>query len=319
MKDADPTLAYHAFPRINLRYTDSGGAILRTAQVVPRYLLVNADELVLLIHGYNNDRDTALRSYYEFLKNLGDPWRKLAAGLFWPGDGISSTGKQRQPGFLSRMCGTATYSWQPFRAQQAANYLNELLMTTNRARGNIARLLGHTVRPLTLNIVAHSIGCRLTLELIRLLQGLISSDQLRVRSVTLMAAAVPLYHVEERGLLESALQTAETTRVLWSRADVTLKYWFRLGQSLERHVSRGFLLSSRQALGRSGLSLPPRVNSEETQLNHSDYWKSSLAAKRVREDLNKRVGVSATSEPLVSRALPFRRLGERHIRVAPNS
>ncbi|TCQ03392.1 alpha/beta hydrolase family protein DUF900 [Sphingomonas sp. PP-CC-3A-396] len=309
----DPPVAYHAFPRINLRCGDSGGAMLRTAQVVPRYLLVNATEVLLLIHGYNNDRDTALISYAGFLHNLGNPWHELAAGLFWPGDGITSYGGGRKPGLLSRMCGRATYMWQPPRAQEAATYVNELLIATAKAKSAQASRLGRTVRPLTLNIVAHSMGCRLALELLRLLQGMVSLGQLRVRSVTLMAAAVPLYHVEERGLLESALQTAEITRVLWSKADLTLKYWFRLGQSLERHVSRGFLLSGRQALGRSGLTTRPRVYTQETQLDHSDYWKSSDAAHCVRKDLNTQ-GVPSTERYPASRTISFRRLGERHLR-----
>jgi pimeloyl-ACP methyl ester carboxylesterase len=282
------TLDLAGFPRVSLRSAPIGGPLLRQAIVTPAYLLVGQDELLLLVHGYANNEAQAFASYKKFLRNVGDPWVARSAGLFWPGDG-----GPWQPKWWSRFTAPATYPLQPQRAEEAAEYLNDLIIETSNARAEVARLNRRRVRPLTLNIVGHSMGCRLVLELMKLLRSAIATGPaIEVRNVVLMAAAVPDYHVHERGSLEKALSVAYETLVLWSKKDEVLRWAFRAGQSVERPFPLG--LRSRTALGRSGTGSASHVSSEETQLGHSDYWPSAAIASKVRGALEGRLPIGGS-------------------------
>ncbi len=304
-----PTLEFAAFPRISLRDAPRGGPVGSQSRVTPADLLLGSDELLLLIHGYNNSEPDAFASYRTFLMNVGDPWVARSGGVFWPGD-ASDARPGRRPGLLFPLLAAASYPWQPHRAAQAAQHIADLIATALVSRSAVAERRGRQADALTLNVVAHSMGCRLALELIKLLRPLLlAGAALRIRSLVLLAAAVPHYHVGDRGPLEAALTTADSTLILWSRRDRVLRFAFPLGQLLERPFPLGWHRSARGALGRSGSATTPRLQSEETRLDHSDYWPDRKLAGRVRTVLD---GPKPSSRQ-VTRDLSVRRIAPRVI------
>lgn len=298
------------FSRISLRALPAGGAVLRDPRLTPADLLLGADELVLLVHGFNNSEDVAFASYRDFMTNIGPIWASQSAGVFWPGDG--RTGDPNAPaGWRSVLLSAASYPYQPQRATEAAGYLADVVSRACVSRDTVAARRGRRPAELVVSIVAHSMGCRLALELLRLLRSALTGGvRLRIRHVALMAAAVPGYHVTERGELEQALTTAERTTVYWSRTDRVLRFLFPLGQALERPFPRGWWPWHRGALGRDGAAERPRLRSVEVAIGHSGYWPNSGVAEGIRNDLEGRADAGAVRR-LGWRQAAGRRVGLR--------
>lgn len=297
--------------RISFRSLPAGGAVLRAPRATPADLLLGDDELVLLVHGYANDEPAAFASYRRFMENLGERWAAKAAGVFWPGDGRTRDADAQQS--LFSFLAVASYMWQPQRARETARHLADLLGRACVDRQAVAARRGRVARPLVVSIVAHSMGCRLTLELLNLVRtAILAGARLRVRSVGLMAAAVPAYHVQERGDLELAFATAERTTVYWSRSDRVLRFPFRFGQVAEFPFPLGW--RRRGAIGRHGVE-GLGARSVQVELDHSDYWPSVEVAEDVRDQLEPSVDLFKTRTPARriagARPLSSRRLGTR--------
>ena len=109
----------------------------------------------------------------------------------------------------------------------------------------------HNEKPLTPNLgrysLAHSLGCRVTLEALREIANRKKKDQYNgpvVRKVVLMAAAVPVADCLPRsGDFQSAEDQQE--HILYSRQDMVLHYAFGTGQ--------GIFGERRRAVGLKGL------------------------------------------------------------------
>lgn len=269
------------FARITLRETPYGGAIEAEAHLSPKDLMHARNALILFIHGYNVGEAEALIAYGGMHRQLGVPWSGLTAGLLWPGDGAASAPGQIQT-WTSRFLRPLTYPHQPARAAQAAEILMEAIRTAVEDRQNSANAARRDVLPLDLHIVAHSMGCRLALELIRLLQARLGTA-LRLRLLVLMAAAVPLYLIQEGRPLAKALRQADRLRNYRSRKDKVLKWAFRTGQMLERPFPYGWGFSSRGALGRLGSG--GSIEDIETDHGHSGYWSDGRIAQDLVRDL----------------------------------
>jgi hypothetical protein len=294
------------FARVSLRALSAGGAVLRDPRLTPADLLLAADELVLLVHGFNNSEDHAFASYRDFMANIGPIWAPQSAGVFWPGDGRTGD-PNASAGWRSVLLSAASYPYQPQRATEAAGYLVDVVTRACVFRETVAARRGRRSAELVVNIVAHSMGCRLALEMLRLLRSALTGGvHLRIRHVALMAAAVPGYHVRERGELEQALTTAERTTVYWSRAGTAAPTLVRVEIEIGAPGPRGWWPLHRGALGRGGVAERPRLRSVEVALGHSGYWPNSEVAESIRNDLEGRADASA-----------LRRLGSRQAAVRP--
>lgn len=140
-------------------------------------------------------------------------------------------------------------------------------------RTAITKCVNSEPRPQEIIFVAHSLGCRLLVELLAELPD--RSERWRtmpnlkkVVAIT-MAAAVPTH---ERDLLKRAIRAVDSFVVMHSQADQILKLIFPLGQLLEAK----FRLS--EAVGYAGN--PPGLPWYVTEMlhhGHSDYWTSSAA------------------------------------------
>ena len=231
-----------------------------------------ARHLVLLIHGYNNDTRAAADAYEGFharqrdLDDRGpaDPasGSRYADGrtfveVYWPGDaawGLLS--------FLFYM-GSITHAIQ----------------TAERLAGYLAEHVGNAVR---IDIVAHSMGCRLGLELLRALENRPRAP--RVERIVFMAGAAPTFMLEQRSPPRRLRPCYDRmllggARSLYSGADKVLAWAFPAGQSLASGAE-GWLPT---ALGHAYWSDPAiPINLGQTEnpsAGHSDYWGWNDAAK----------------------------------------
>jgi hypothetical protein len=130
--------------------------------------------------------------------------------------------------------------------------------------------------------VAHSMGCRLTLELIR---RLIAVPDVSIQRVVFMAAAVPTFLLEPPERLRTGLDhpRVEGVMSLFSADDSVLDNAFPLGQWDAQGESwtdgDEWRRGNTVALGHERWVPvnPPRVLSQENQIQisgagHSDYW-----------------------------------------------
>lgn len=259
----------HALSRlsVSLREQDVGGGVRSEPVVSDPALFISASHLVLLIHGYNNDKQAASEAYEGFhaRQTEVDPERRYTLGrvfvdVYWPGDAD---------------WGTASFLFYMGSVQQA-------IKSAERLAGLLSEQLGPDVR---IDIIAHSMGCRLSLELLRALENL--GTGMHINRITFLAAAVPTFMLAQqtppsalRAGYEAALQ--DNARSLYSSADKVLSLAFPLGQSLASG-EEGILPT---ALGHAHWAdenpLANLNQIENPDADHGDYWGWNTDAKPLR-------------------------------------
>jgi pimeloyl-ACP methyl ester carboxylesterase len=241
---------------LSLRQQDVGGEVNTDPAVSDASLLNSAQHLVLLIHGYNNNLQDAVDAYNGFHARQKDLDSAARYGLgrtfvevYWPGDadwGVAS--------FLYYMGSIA-------HAKESAAALAHFLL--NRVGG--ARI----------DIVAHSMGCRVAFELLYALDT--QQASLNIGRIVCMAGAVPTFMLVDaqpprrlRPAYDRVLR--EGARSLYSGADMVLAAAFPAGQSL----AAGEEGATPSALGHAfwvDASVPFNLGQVENPgAGHSDYW-----------------------------------------------
>jgi len=251
--------------------------------------------IVLLIHGYNNDKADADGGYESMLKHVAadhgaqteNIWR-----FYWPGyverltgtladePTSVSSGRSRQGTESSALLSAPTYALQVVKARDVG-----------AALGRYLRDVHHSAAvPTEIVFVAHSLGCRVVLEAIReLLNGRDpDSERHRIPGVCLMAAAVPTFMVERDSRLGPAARVPRTSYVLHSRADLVLRFAFPPGQGAASGILKlapGKATESEgwfpEAVGRYGNPTAAWLRRGDTGLGHSGYWSHPSGAPMV--------------------------------------
>lgn len=245
--------------RLSFRERPAGGDVRTEPSDAEYRELTVRRRLVLLIHGYNNDLQDSEDAYRGFealqrvLAGLDDD-TPVAGGrlvqVYWPGD--ADWGK----------VSALFYPWSIKRAQQTAAALADTL-------ARAARESGHK----QLDIVAHSMGCRLTLELLKQLRA---QGDITVGRVVLMAGAVPTFLLDprrDRQKLRAAFDAvlSDAGLSLYSPDDKVLAYAFPLGQTVA--PGEGFFPTALgHALWADAASPVNLAQSENPGAGHSDYW-----------------------------------------------
>lgn len=257
------------YPSINLRMKKVGGPIKNPPALFPINVLCRQRHLILLIHGYNVDEEKARATFEAFremqkdLANLSSA-EKVANGrlveVYWPGDA--------EWGIVSLLFYMKSIDQAINTSQVLANSLAQA-----------ARVSGEK----TIDVVAHSMGCRLALELLRNLRNL---KGITIRRVMLMAAAVPTIMLDSghrRDLRDAIEETVskwgEGLHSLYSTHDMVLGGAFPLGQTLAGGDEGSFPT----ALGFNkwdGVTPPFFWQSKNAQAGHSDYWGSQKKKTR---------------------------------------
>ena len=301
----NPDYAQRATLWMSLRAQPEGGDLRNPCEVGWLHgHAVTQTDLVVLVHGFNNNLEEAQSAYLGFRKRQdgllrADDAARLEAMLgdvFWPGD--AQWGAFDFLDFLY-------YPKSIAQAKAAAPLLADCLM----ARSDVQNLY----------FIGHSMGCRVVLETIKVLRA--RGHATPIRKVCLMAAAVPTEEVcAPDGLLADAFIAADHVRVLYSPADTVLAWAFPVGETAG---GDGVLPT---AIGRHGdVPLQPGHVDRDWIPNaaHSDYWgwkdddASAIAAQEIAaflgigpqtQTLRERVTAPARPDP-PPRAQPVRRIG----------
>jgi pimeloyl-ACP methyl ester carboxylesterase len=233
---------------ISARTADAGGGV-RT-QMDSTQFSIRASRLIILIHGYNVNRPNGQSSFNAFSKLLQN--RGLVElsvlgqviGFLWPGD--------EDIAVISGLF----YPAKMGAAKGSAALLAQFLVS----------LRGPNGAPIQVILVAHSLGNRVSLEMINGVLAQPNRTWGRMEGYCLMAAAVTVGMVNSGGALSSAAKSLRT-RTMFSEADNVLHWAFPPGETA---AGDGFFP---QAVGRFGN--PVAVWSDRFDLqpyDHGNYF-----------------------------------------------
>ncbi|HSK42879.1 MAG TPA: alpha/beta hydrolase, partial [Candidatus Binatia bacterium] len=258
--------------------TNSGGPVVPVRQEVGQ--LDGRGDLLILIHGYNNSRIDALTSYGQFLDNLRTKFPTQTgqiAEFHWPGDE------------LNKIISTLSYPNQIKPAIESARELATFLAGLQHAG------------PMVINLVGHSLGCRVIMELLAHWTGGLPPG-IFIGAVILMAAAVKVKAIDEGGALRAAAVLTLKNPALYSKGDPVLKWAFPMGETA---AGEGFFPT---AVGRTGG--PPSTWHVSTPMSHDgqayvhgSYWPGDESSTAVAFALGG-APASGTPENAIASAPP---------------
>ena len=225
-------------------------------------LAIRYRHALFVVHGFNNTQAQAEASYQTLIDRLMPSFARMGVGrapdvivrVQWPGD--AAVGPISALDFIG-------YPVDIDRAREAAIVLQNFLAAV-RAAGGAA---------LKISVIAHSLGCRLMLEL---LTGFVADPYADFELLVLMAPAVPVDLVDaSRGADATLAGTNIVPRhflKFHSLSDVVLQYAFPAGQELAWNlgIEAGWYV---EAVGRHG-DPPAFANPQSVAvaIGHGDYW-----------------------------------------------
>jgi len=168
-------------------------------------------KVLVLIHGFNSTTSDAIKHYDQISKDLGSAYDNVIYYL-WPGgkygvDGLS---------FEELAKNLTVYSGARSRVVERLKL---------RLEAFLSNLRGQTA---TIDIIAHSMGCRLTLEALASLP--LPAPGQTVRYVYLMGAAVGSHTLSLGGSYYYAAYQCKDIYIFFSKNDSVLKKDFPLGE-----------------------------------------------------------------------------------------
>jgi pimeloyl-ACP methyl ester carboxylesterase len=287
-------------PYVSFRQQPSGGGILNPPIIDPQNSL-NSGRVVLLIHGYNDDRHAATEAYKGMVAIQGalGPLTANLVGVYWPGD-----------------------NWENF-----AFYMQSIghAVTTAGHLADVLRGAADKFGTLQVSIVAHSMGCRLAFELLDALHG---APNIRIDSIVVMAAAVATFSLQPPGGSRTRPLRAAFDRLilppmllsLYSPDDPVLRYAFPLGQSLAGEGLFPTALGHAIWSGGGALTQPPLTQTKNRGARHGDYWFGSDKAKFAQGEVRKAIDLTAApprptpaSAPMARETEPARTTPSRSV------
>ena len=246
---------------LSTRTVESGGGPVRSEVDDPGNRLRNSGcrHVLIMVHGFNNSASQAKQSYLLQLEMLESGIRQsrsapdAIAFFHWPGD---------VGGWFS----VTGYPWDIPQAQRSAERLATYL-TNFPAASNPGAV--------KVSIVAHSLGCRLILEM--LARNLPAGLALNIELINLLAPAVPVRLVEE-GTLQVSVRSPRQVLKCFSNQDGVLRNAFPAGQLAAHELGTEPQYYS-EAVGLNGH--PTTMGTPvERSIGHSDYWGDRIAANQ---------------------------------------
>jgi hypothetical protein len=283
---------------ISARVDDAGGPVSNT--ISPTNFSPRAPRLIILIHGYNVNRpngEASFNAFGQLLQNHNVPELSVLGqviGFLWPGD----VDIKFIAGFF--------YPAKMQAARDSAARLAEFLLALRGPNGS----------PMQIVLVAHSLGNRLSLEMITDLQAQPNRTWGRMEGFVLMAAAVIVGDVDTQGRLSPAAKSLRT-RTLFSEADKVLHWAFPPGETA---ALEGFFP---QAVGI--FANPPSTWTDRFDLqpyDHGNYFPGLMTAGRLDDRsaqyVAQFIGASVATTPsanqiLINRLPPPNEIGTRTI------
>jgi len=219
----------------------------------------------LLLHGYNVNAQTANTSYTQLFgtirRQAGLPpfLQKRSWLVSWPA--YASWGLGRGKTIFSPL----TYPLQIPSAVDAADALKRYIDRSN-ADG------------VEITLLAHSLGCRVALELLDRYASSPGGTASQFPLVVLMAAAIPTYFFEDRERLWRGALLPRQTMVLFSGRDSILTGPFRVGQTI---AGEGMFPKAVGATGRPMSGFWTHVI--PTRNRHSGYFVDPTTAGHIAQ------------------------------------
>ncbi len=252
---------------ICVRTKPAGGGVADCVKELPPGFAGALGRLVVFVHGYNDSYAGGAGNYKAFLQLLdaewGPPPGRLVPDLgrmFWPGD------KNWGP-----------LSWISFPLE---------LEPADESAARMAAFIedvGGRGRPIRLDIIAHSLGCRVVLNALTILaqnhpgsRGTHIVGSVEVHTVCLMAGAVPVEYVEPGEKYWDGASLPRRISCLFSEADPVIGLAAPLGYTAagERFFP--------PCIGYAGPPAGfPGSGEEVFGARHGDYWSGKVAANRV--------------------------------------
>jgi len=283
---------------ISARVDNAGGPVSNT--ISPTNFSPRAPRLIILIHGYNVNRPNGEASFNAFgrlLQNHNVPELSVLGqviGFLWPGDVDIK--------FIAGLF----YPMKMQAARDSAARLAEFLLALRGPNGS----------PMQIVLVAHSLGNRLSLEMITDLLAQPNRTWGRIEGFVLMAAAVIVRDVDTQGRLSPAAKSLRT-RTLFSEADKVLHWAFPPGETA---ALEGFFP---QAVGRFGNPFSTWTDRFDLQpYDHGNYFPGLMTAGRLDDRpaqyVAQFIGASVATTPaanqiLVNTLVPPNEIGTRTI------
>jgi hypothetical protein len=268
------------------RGRDAGGSVIAVHYGSDSETLAGKGLALVLVHGYNNSHDAARAAFEQFILDLED-----ATGftpLPWPVFGVQWPGDESNP-----VASAACYPFKVAVAETAAT----------RIIDHLATLFGPGGAPLTLCIVGHSLGCRVIADLLAGLAARPTPINVVVDRVALMAAAVPVAHVDSGGDLRRGIQATRGVCILYSTSDTVLHYAFPPGQTAARD---GWFPTAVGRFGDPASAWTRRqpMAGEKGGYGHGDYWPGAESAAAVAAFLGSAVAARTPTSAVASHSLP---------------
>lgn len=250
-----------------VRTKPAGGAVADCVKELPPGFAGAFGRLVVFVHGYNDSYFGGGRNYKAFLELLDAEWGPPAGRLipslgrmFWPGD--------KNWGMLSLI----SFPLELEPADESASRLAAFIET-----------VGKRERPVRLDVIAHSLGCRVVLNALTILakshagsQGTHMVGRVEVHTVCLMAGAVPVEYVGPGEKYWDGVGLPRRMSCLYSHADPVIGLAAPLGYTAagERFFP--------PCIGYAGPPAGFPGDGEEIHgASHGDYWAGEIAANRV--------------------------------------
>lgn len=222
--------------------------------------LKGSEHLIVFVHGYNVGQNSAEDVWQRTHKILRErPYAVSATSLlplllfYWPGD----------------------LRWELL---SKLNYFRKVQVAVNAGRllADALSPIGTPDKPINVDFVGHSLGCRVVLSAAAALKA---TESVKIRHIVLMAAAVPEGLCEDGAPYGSDFVASQTATVIYSSSDGVLRKAFPLGQWAARHLINvpdtdpGI---NRNAVGYQG-GPATRWSGEKAScgLDHGDYWQDS--------------------------------------------
>jgi Alpha/beta hydrolase of unknown function (DUF900) len=266
--------------------SNAGGSVVGAYYGTDSEWLDGKGAALLLVHGYNNSREAARGSFDVFVSDLENAGPRTS--LPWPVFGVQWPGDEPNP-----ILSAASYPLKIGVAAESANRIADLLRGT----------FGPGGAPLILYVVSHSLGGRLVVDLLARLLAAREQFNIVVNRVTLMAAAVPVGHVDIDGDLRAGIDVTGGVCVLHSKGDLVLHYAFPIGQTA------GFDGFFPTAVGRFGdpsnawAKNRPMAHARKAY-GHSSYWPGAESASEVAAFFGCAVPATTPTASIVDSSLP---------------
>ena len=233
---------------------------------------------VLLVHGFNVRRWNAEFDFDKFRRNsqkgIRSTFSRNMLSLSWPG----------------KMSHWTAVLVAKSSADLLADFLKEL--ADRHARNEDCHVV----------LIGHSLGCRVILEALKMLQDTTVGSRPGRIDIFLMAPAVPVHLLAEGQPLRNAAAQARKRGVFHSRSDMVLRMLFPRGQTIAGadDPQEGVYP---EAVGFAGQPEPLWTDRHSVRHGHGRYWANS--------DIPPLIGASLGLS--TRRALPCRRLPTRHL------